>query len=92
MSAKEMFEELGFKEYSNNNITISYKYKANRENTNYMIVFYFSDNTYQVFTQSYSSRLLKEKKYLPIYEPYRINKKLHDAITKQLKELGWLNE
>ena len=92
MSAKEMFEELGFKEYSNDNITISYKYKANRENTNYMIVFYFSDNTYQVFTQSYSSRLLKEKKYLPIYEPYRINKKLHDAITKQLEELGWLNE
>ncbi len=92
MSAKEMFEELGFKEYSNDNITISYKYKANRENTNYMIVFYFSDNTYQVFTQSYSSRLLKEKKYLPIYEPYRINKKLHDAITKQLEELGWLNK
>lgn len=92
MSAKEMFEELGFKEYSNDNITISYKYKANRENTNYMIVFYFSDNTYQVFTQSYSSRLLKEKKYLPIYEPCRINKKLHDAITKQLEELGWLDE
>ena len=92
MSAKEMFEELGFKEYSNDNITISYKYKANRENTNYMIVFYFSNNTYQVFTQSYSSRLLKEKKYLPIYEPYRINKKLHDAITKQLEELGWLNK
>lgn len=92
MKAKEMFEELGFIEYSNDNISMSYRYKANRENTNYMIVFYFSDNTYQVFTQSYSSRLLKEKKYLPIYEPYRISKKLHKAINKQIEELGWNNE
>ena len=89
MTAKEMFEELGFKEYSNDNISISYKYNANRKNTNYMIVFYFSDNTYQVFTQSYSSRLLKENKYLPIYEPYRINTKLNKAIQQQIKELHW---
>ncbi len=89
MSAKEMFEELGFKEYNNDNVSISYKFDANRLNTNYMIVFYFADNTYQVFTQSYSSRLLREKKYLPIYEPYRINTKLNEAIQKQIEELNW---
>ena len=89
MSAKEMFEELGYKEYSNDNLSLSYRKKSKRERINYMVVFYFSDNSYQIFSQSYSSKLLKEKRYLPIYEPYRIDKEMHKAINQQCKELGW---
>lgn len=92
MSAKEMFEKLGYKQLSNDNIAISYKNNFKKDKVNYMVVFYFSDNNYQIFKQSYSTRLLKENLYLPIYEPYRVSKELHEAINKQVEELGWLDE
>lgn len=89
--AKEMFEELGYKKYSDDNITISYKQNAKTENIN-MVVFYFIDRTYQVYSFGYSSRLLRQHKYCPIYEPYRITREMHKAINKQCEELGWFDE
>ncbi len=90
MKAEELFKQLGFKKYSDDNITLSYSYDSRREKTKYMVVFYFDDRSYQVYSVSYSIRLFsREKMYYPIYEPYRISKDMHKAIITQLDELGW---
>lgn len=73
-SAKELFEELGFKgietEYS-----LIYRYMGTEIDYDCEIYFYLECKEYE-FTDECTSTT--------------VNMKLHKAITKQCEELGWL--
>ena len=84
-TAKEMFEEMGFeRDFSNyfNLLDMDNVIKYTRENglVTYSVIFY-----------------LKEKQYAAMFNNMHIHGqrlfvdiKLHQAITQQMKELGWL--
>jgi hypothetical protein len=68
MTAKEMFEELGF-EYKKYNRGFAYEYIENGK-TNF--VHFITER------QTYCTNV------------YHVSLQLHNAITTQLKELGWI--
>lgn len=78
MTAKEMFEELGYTCEKSNGEVISYRYYTENK------ISYIHDIDF----------LLDVEKYCTIEhlgEVY-ISVELHKAITKQMEELGWLDE
>ena len=78
MTAKEMFEELGYKLDINHNFLDYWKF----EETKYAVIsrhIWFDLNN-----KSYST--------INIYEIAKIDMPTHRAIQKQLEELGWLKE
>lgn len=68
MTAKEMFEELGF-EYKRYTLGFAYEYD---EGNKTKFVHFVID------TQTYCTNI------------YFVSTQLHNAITMQLKELGWI--
>lgn len=68
MTAKEMFEELGF-EYKSYTLGFAYEYD---EGNKTKFVHFVID------TQTYCTNI------------YFVSTQLHNAITMQLKELGWI--
>ena len=77
MTAKEMFEELGYK-YEENNTEIIY-FNSFRSRFQYLIVFYKDIKTIEKF-----------KYYNNV--SVGINVKELQAINKQIEELGWLDK
>ncbi len=77
ITAKKMFEELGFEKVGQNIYTIYYQKK--RLELKIDIEFWFDIKTYDI-------RRLLDGKEMPV----NISIKLHKAITQQMKELGWL--
>ena len=82
MTAKEMFEALGYEQVTNNDNFIEYMDDSHGD----------GDYTYITF-----SRMWKEYEvgYYDGYEtkrrePMKVSIKEHEAITKQMKELGWI--
>lgn len=80
MSAKEMFEKLGYEETLNNEYTLSYTAK-----------FFISDkhrieffkNTNQFICHCYS-----DSPFEPV-KPFEVDMEELQAINQQVKELGW---
>lgn len=82
MNAQEMFEELGYKVTYYENVIYYIKIEAyvgrgRRKSNSYTISFN-----------------LLEKQYTTMFNSWQlsINAKLHEAITQQMKELGWLKK
>jgi hypothetical protein len=78
MTAKEMFESLGYKQTINSDYLIEYV-GDNEDNEFVYIRFYFLSEEYAV---GYFDG------YIPAAMPTTI--KEHEAITQQLKELCWI--
>ena len=102
MSAKEMFEELGYKLEINDDKTIMYKRKD--DYINYSVWFNLDTKTYTFTFMDWLDN--KNNDWIPMMErednlkhcaayghwqkvDYPINKELHKAINKQVEELGW---
>lgn len=79
-SAKEQFEELGYKEIFNNTITVTYK-KIYKDRT-IVICFYKKHKKIAKFRAGLCLFLQEEK-------DVAINLKELQAINKQVEELGW---
>ncbi len=78
MTAKEMFESLGYKQTINSDYLIEYT-ADNGGNDFVYIRFYFSSKGYEVgYFDGYISTAMET------------SIKEHEAITKQMKELGWI--
>ena len=76
-TAEEMFEELGYKLVSIYNNTISYGH--NKEES-------FVD--FNLFSKDY--KVAGEGYYGDAEGPFSVSILLHQAITKQMQELGWI--
>lgn len=77
-TAKEMFEELGYKIYFESSVMITYEKKSNSKKSSKYIQFYFEDKKFYIgsegkFAQGFTFKELQ-------------------AINKQVEELGWLDE
>lgn len=84
MTAKEMFEALGFKQTTNNDTLIEY-IDVTHEDDNYIyIIFYLTSKEYEVGYSNIYQIQTEEIVLVTIKE--------HEAITKQMKELGWIVE
>ena len=81
MNAREMFEELGFKKEMVNNSTF---YIAGEGEYIKRTIMFF-DTTYHTVLEYF----IKEGKYNR-EGSVGIFKELHQAITQQMKELGWI--
>lgn len=79
MSAKEMFEELGYEQVKGQTFT-AYKFKNTISDT-YIIEFDLLEKKIEIYLQS-------DSPFTPNY-PYSINTQELKAINKQVKELGW---
>ena len=75
MTAKEMFEKLGYKQEKDTNEFITYSDKG-------III------TFCKYTQSYSTKYLDY--FTGDTTSYFVDVKDHLAITEQMKELGWI--
>ena len=75
MTAKEMFEALGYKETMNNKNLIEYKNDRSE--------------TYVSFNRMWETY---EAGFYDGYEvlPFDVSIEEHEAITKKMKELGWI--
>lgn len=84
MTAKEMFEELGYELYDETDIYISYRKFPDTivDNKTYQEIFF---NTQSMFF------VISEYKHGELEEKFIITKELQ-AINKQVEELGWNNE
>ena len=85
MSAKEMFEELGYSKIIFPNGTIQYE-KVKKEKTS-RFRFYLEDKVYSVYYTELSENGVEILQMTRL-----INMKLYKAINKQIEELGWNNE
>ena len=84
MTAKEMFEALGYKQTRNDNVLIEYiddsygygdyKYVWFYHMWQEYIVGYYDNDPYGIKTRP----------------RYKVSIEEHEAITKQMKELGWI--
>lgn len=84
MSAKEMFEELGFK----------YEYHENKSINAEDTITYHKDNLHIQFNLI-SKCIIVQNDTSPMFYGvgiFFINNKLHKAINKQVEELGWNND
>ena len=78
MTAKELFESLGYKQTINSDYLIEY-IGANENNDRVYIRFYFLSKGYEVgYFDGYISTAMET------------SIKEHKAITQQMKELGWI--
>jgi len=89
MSAKEMFEELGYKCTRNDHLFISYVYLSKcYKNYYYNIEFSlkYKEITVRRYKGNFFRRIYSNEDMIGFY--------LDDiqAINKQIEELGWLNE
>lgn len=73
MTAKEMFKALGYKQTKNNNVFIEYKDDSHGD----------GDYTYIRFIH------MRKEYEIGYYMAMMVTIKEHEAITKQMKELGW---
>ena len=81
MTAKEMFEELGFELNTDNEFVRSYRIKHDEN---------FSGE--DPFNWDYINFYIKDKTYNVDIMIGDVDIKLHKAIHQQLKELGWLDD
>ena len=82
MTSKEMFEELGYRQTRNDNVFIEYQDDSHGD----------GDYKYIRFTLLWKKY---EVGYYEAYETKRYKASMvfideHEAITKQMKELGWI--
>lgn len=80
MVAKEMFEELGFKDTNSDESKINYVIDKNIHG---YVRFYLMDRLYSVWTSDVCNKYIA-------YAPVPIE--WHKAIHQQMKELGWLDD
>lgn len=83
MTAKEMFEALGYEQIINNDNLIAYKDDSHGDGDYAYVKFYPMWKEYEV--GYYDGYETKTK------EPARVYIKEHEAITKQMIELGWID-
>ncbi len=76
MTAKEMFEELGYTREKSNDVIITYRYYIDDKKA------YVREIDFLLAVQNYCT--------MNALGCLFINTKLHKAITKQMEELGWL--
>lgn len=82
MTAKEMFEALGYEQVTNNNNLIEYTDDSHGDGDYVYISFYRMWKEYEVgYYDGYETKT-KGATMVSIKE--------HEAITKQMKELGWV--
>lgn len=82
MTAKEMFEALGYEQTTNNNNSIEYVDDSHGDGDYVYVSFYLWLKEYEVgYFDGYETKT-KVATGVSIKE--------HEAITKQLKELGWI--
>ena len=79
MSAKEMFEELGYEEKTNVLGLYYYKFSSKHDKDNYS----GQDWEHKIKFDNYSKGIYSDKFF---------NIQLLQAINKQVEELGWNNE
>ena len=85
MTAKEMFEKLGYSKTTFSNGTIQYE-KVKKDITS-RVRFYLEDKVYSAYYTELSENGVEIRQMTRL-----INIKLHKAINKQIEELGWDNE
>lgn len=77
MSAKKMFEELGYKQIEYSNSYVVYN-KILKQEEKYIIEFHNNDKTFSKYKNRYGN-----------IRDLFINFEEFKAITKQIEELGW---
>ena len=82
LTAREMFEELGYSKTIFPNGTIQYE-KVKKEKTS-RVRFYLEDKVYSAYYTDLSENGVEIRQMTRL-----INAKLHKAINKQVEELGW---
>ena len=82
MTAKELFESFGYKQTTNNDNLIAYKGPDDAAGYYKYIIFYHTYKEYEVDYSNIYQVLTHRLVYITINE--------HEAITKQMKELGWI--
>ena len=85
MTAKEMFEELGYSKTTFPNGTIQYE-KVRKDRIG-RVRFYLENKVYSSYYTKLSENGVEIQQMTRL-----INTKLHKAINKQCKELGWLDK
>lgn len=83
MTAKEMFEKLGYELYTDSYYKISYKFKNTISDT-YEIEF-FKDK------KEFVCEWYSDSPFEPV-KPFNVTLQELQAINKQVEELGWNNE
>ena len=82
MTAKELFESLGYKQTTNDDSLIEYRGVNYGDGGYIYITFYLGWQEYEVgYANIYQINI---EKVVPL------TSKEHEAITKQMKELGWI--
>ena len=81
MGAKEMFEQLGFKDTNSDEAILNYVISNGKIQGH--IRFFIFDREYSVWTSDVCNRYTR---YAPVPVEW------HKAIHQQMKELGWLDE
>jgi hypothetical protein len=82
MKAKEMFEALGYEQTTNSNILIEYRDDSHGDGDYKYINFNHLWKSYVVgYYDGYETKT---------NQPIEVSIKEHEAITKQMKELGWI--
>ena len=82
MTAKEMFEALGYKQTTNNDDLIEYTDYSNGDGDYKYISFVRAWKEYEVGFYDYYNTKTTLTSWCSIEE--------HEAITKQMEELGWI--
>lgn len=77
-SAKEMFEELGWREYFRSSVMVTYEKKSRSGKSKKYIQFFFHNKEFYVGSEAIFN------------QPFTM--KDLQAINQQCKELGWLDE
>lgn len=75
MSAKEMFEELGWKVYFKSSVMITYEKKSRSKKSCKYVQFYYDSKTFYIGSEG------------TFGQPFTIDDL--KAINKQIEELGW---
>lgn len=82
MTAKEMFEKLGYEEFENDKSFIQYRDDSHGDGDYAFVRFNHMWKEYE--TGYYDGYETKNE------ETYTVSIELHQAITQQMKELGWI--
>lgn len=82
MTAKELFESLGYKQTTNDDSLIEYKGINDVDGFYKYIIFYLGWKEYEVGYSNIYQVNTDRLGYVRINE--------HEAITRQMKELGWI--
>ena len=82
MTVKEMFEALGYEQVTNNDNFIEYMDDSHGDGDYAYVSFNHMWKEYEVgYYDGYETKRR---------EPMRVSIKEHEAITQQMKELGWV--